>query len=186
MLSIAEIKRGLFSYQEATKGFVASFKNPADLLKAAEKTKHANVKSFDCFTPCPIHGLDHALGLKRTRISMCAFLYGCTGTSLALLMMWYMNIWDWPMDIGGKPSFALYKNLPAFIPVTFESTVLCAAHGMAITFFLRSKLLPGVEPHVIDERMSDDRFVMSIEVKNDSEKEAAHSAMKAAGAIYVK
>jgi hypothetical protein len=156
------------------------------VMHAIPKLQEKKFKITDVISPFPIHGLDHALGLKRTRISMCAFLYGCTGTSLALLMMWYMNIWDWPMDIGGKPSFALYKNLPAFIPVTFESTVLCAAHGMAITFFLRSKLLPGVEPHVIDERMSDDRFVMSIEVKNDTEKEAAHSAMKAAGAIYVK
>lgn len=156
------------------------------VMHAIPKLQEKKFKVTDVISPFPIHGLDHALGLKRTRISMCAFLYGCTGTSLALLMMWYMNIWDWPMDIGGKPSFALYKNLPAFIPVTFESTVLCAAHGMAITFFLRSKLLPGVEPLVIDERMSDDRFVMSIEVKNDSEKEAAHSAMKAAGAIYVK
>lgn len=156
------------------------------VMHAIPKLQEKKFKITDVISPFPIHGLDHALGLKRTRISMCAFLYGCTGTSLALLMMWYMNIWDWPMDIGGKPSFALYKNLLAFIPVTFESTVLCAAHGMAITFFLRSKLLPGVEPHVIDERMSDDRFVMSIEVKNDTEKEAAHSAMKAAGAIYVK
>lgn len=156
------------------------------VMHAIPKLQEKKFKITDVISPFPIHGLDHALGLKRTRISMCAFLYGCTGTSLALLMMWYMNIWDWPMDIGGKPSFALYKNLPAFIPVTFESTVLCAAHGMAITFFLRSKLLPGIEPHVIDERMSDDRFVMSIEVKNDTEKEAAHSAMKAAGAIYVK
>ena len=57
---------------------------------------------------------------------------------------------------------------------------------MVITFFLRSKLLPGVEPHVIDDRMADDRFVMSIEVKNDTEKAAAHAAMKEAGAIYVK
>ncbi|MFM8916267.1 MAG: quinol:electron acceptor oxidoreductase subunit ActD, partial [Bacteroidota bacterium] len=65
-------------------------------------------------------------------------------------------------------------------------TVLCAAHGMALTFFLRSKLLPGVEPHVIDDRMADDRFVMCIEVKDDAGKAAAHAAMKEAGAIYVK
>ena len=113
-------------------------------------------------------------------------MYGITDTSFALLMMWYMNIWDWPMDIGGKPSFALYKNLPAFIPVTFESTVLCAAHGMVITFYLRSKLLPGVETVIIDDRATDDQFVMAIEVKTDADKDAAHAAMKALGAMYVK
>lgn len=170
----------------STKMAYGVFEDEDIVLSAIPKLKEKKFKVTDVISPYPIHGLDHALGLKRTRISICAFLYGATGTSLALLMMWYMNIWDWPMDIGGKPSFNLYKNLPAFIPVTFESTVLCAAHGMAITFFLRSKLLPGVEPHVIDDRMADDRFVMSIEVKDDAEKAAAHAAMKEAGAIYVK
>lgn len=170
----------------STKMAYGVFEDDDVVLSAIPKLREKKFKVTDVISPFPIHGLDHVLGLKRTRISMTAFLYGCTGTSLALLMIWYMNIWDWPMDIGGKPSFALYKNIAAFIPVTFEVTVLCAAHGMAITFFLRSKLLPGVEPHVIDDRMADDRFVMSIEVKNDTEKAAAKAAMKEAGAIYVK
>jgi hypothetical protein len=170
----------------STKMAYGVFEDDDVVLSAIPKLKERKFKVTDVISPFPIHGLDHALGLKRTRISMAAFMYGATGTSLALLMMWYMNIFDWPMDIGGKPSFALYKNLPAFIPVTFEVTVLCAAHGMALTFFLRSKILPGVEPHVIDDRMADDRFVMSIEVKNDAEKAAAKAAMKEVGAIYVK
>jgi hypothetical protein len=170
----------------STKMAYGVFDDDDVVLHAIPKLREQKFNVVDVISPFPIHGIDNVLGLKRTRISMCAFLYGVTGTSLALLMMWYMNIWDWPMDIGGKPSFALYKNIPAFIPVTFEVTVLCAAHGMAITFFLRSKLLPGVEPHVIDQRMADDRFVMSIAVRNDSEKAAALTAMKNAGAMYVK
>jgi hypothetical protein len=95
-----------------------------------------------------------------------------------------MNIFDWPMDIGGKPSFALYKNLPAFIPVTFESTVLCAAHGMVITFYLRSKLLPGVEPKIYHPRQADDHFVMAVQVKDGNE-ETIKQALINAGAIEV-
>jgi hypothetical protein len=87
---------------------------------------------------------------------------------LALLMMWYMMIHDWPMDIGGKPNFTLFKNLPAFIPVTFESTVLCTAHGMVLTFYLRSKILPGVTPYIPDTRMTDDKLVMEIETDDPS------------------
>lgn len=170
----------------STKKAFGVFEDDDVVLSAIPKLKDRKFKVTDVISPFPIHGLDHALGLKRTRISMAAFMYGCTGTSLALLMMWYMNIFDWPMDIGGKPSFTLYKNLLAFIPITFEMTVLLAAHGMVITFFLRSKLIPGVEPHVIDDRMADDRFVMVIEVKDDAEKLAAHTAMKEVGAIYVK
>jgi hypothetical protein len=143
------------------------FDDEHKLMHAISALKQKGLNIVDVISPYPIHDLDDAIGLKRTRISICCFLYGATGTSLALLMMWYMNIFDWPMDIGGKPSFALYKNLPAFIPVLFESTVLCAAHGMVITFFLRSKILPGVEPKIIDPRQSDDRMVMAIKVKNN-------------------
>lgn len=170
----------------STKTVYGIFEDDHLVLEAIPKLRERNLKVTDVISPYPIHGLDDVLGLKRTRISVCAFLYGATGTSLALLMMWYMNVFDWPMDIGGKPSFALYKNLPAFIPITFEITVLCAAHGMAITFFLRSKLLPGVEPHVIDNRMADDRIVLSVQVNNDAEKNTAFAAMKELGALYTK
>lgn len=156
------------------------------LMKAIKSIRQKGIEIADVISPYPIHGIDRALGLKRTRISICCFLYGATGLSLALLMMWYMNIFDWPMDIGGKPSFALYKNLPAFIPVTFESTVLCAAHGMVITFFLRSKILPGVEPKIIDVRQSDDRMVMAIKVKSNQGASDFRSMLISEGAIEVK
>lgn len=162
------------------------FEDDDVLLKAIGSLKEKGLKIVDVISPYPIHGMDKALGLKRTRISICCFLYGATGTSLALLMMWYMNIFDWPMDIGGKPSFALYKNLPAFIPVTFESTVLCAAHGMVITFLLRSKILPGVEPKIIDVRQSDDRMVMAVQVKDNQTAADFRTMIMAEGAVEVK
>ena len=69
---------------------------------------------------------------------------------------------DWPMNIGGKPNFSLLENLPSFIPVTFEFTVLFAAHGMAITYLLRNKTLPGMPADNPYPRTTDDRFVMEI------------------------
>jgi hypothetical protein len=155
------------------------------LMKGIKTLKEHGIAVKDVISPYPIHGLDSAIGLNRTRISICCFLYGITGTCLALLMMWYMNIFDWPMDIGGKPSFALYKNLPAFIPVTFESTVLCAAHGMVITFYLRSKLLPGVEPYVIHPRQADDHFVMTVEA-DESKAATIETMLKQSGAVEIK
>ena len=144
------------------------------------------VKIKDVISPFPIHGLDHALGLRRSRISICSFLYGMTGCGLAILMTWYMMISDWPMDVGGKPNFAFYKNMPAFIPVIFESTIFCAAHGMVITFYLRSKLLPGVTAFCPDVRMTDDKIIMQVEV-SDAESEAkAASLLKEYGAEEVK
>jgi len=104
------------------------FQDDDVVLQAIATLRKKGLKVTDVISPFPIHGIDHALGLKRTRLAICCFIYGLIGCSLALTMVNYMNIFDWPMDIGGKPIFAFYKNLPAFIPVTFESTVLCAAH----------------------------------------------------------
>ncbi len=142
------------------------------LMSAVKNIRSKGGKIKEVYSPYPVHGLDKALGLKNTRISICAFLYGMTGCILALTMMWYMMIHDWPMDIGGKPNFTFLKNIPAFIPITFEGTVLCCAHGMVLTFYLRSWILPGVTPYVPDFRMTDDKFVMQIESTNASETKA--------------
>jgi hypothetical protein len=127
----------------------------------------------DSQTPFPVHGIEKLLKVPRTRISIAAFMFGATGTTLALWMMWYMMIHDWPLNIGGKPSFALYLNLPAFIPVTFEMTVFCAAHGMVITYLLRSKLLPGVTAHMPHPRITDDKFVLHVLTDEGKENETA-------------
>ena len=156
------------------------------LLHAIAHLRHDGIDVKDVVSPYPVHGMDEALGLERTRISVASFMFGITGTSLALLMLWYMNIHDWPMDIGGKPSFALFKNLPAFIPVTFESTVFCAAHGMVITFLLRCKILPGVEPEVIDPRSTDDHFTMKVRVWEDEKESDVIAKIKASGAVEIK
>ena len=76
---------------------------------------------------------------------------------------------DWPMNIGGKPSFAYYLNMPAFIPILFEMTVLFAAHLMVITYFFRSKLFPGQKASNPDVRTTDDKFLIEIETENENE-----------------
>ena len=78
------------------------------------------------------------------------------------------------MNIGGKPNFSYLENMLAFVPVTFEFTVLCAAHGMAITYLLVNKTLPGMPAQNPDPRTTDDRFVMEIRLSDNlqsSEKE---------------
>ncbi|TXI81761.1 MAG: DUF3341 domain-containing protein, partial [Flavobacteriales bacterium] len=117
----------------ANKVIYAVYEDPEQLKEGARKLVSNGIKVKDTWSPFPIHGIDPIIGVKRTRLAIVAFMFGITGTCLALLGIWYMNIFDWPMNIGGKPSFTLYQNLPAFIPVTFEFTVLCAAHGMSIT-----------------------------------------------------
>ena len=161
------------------------FNDEGVLMSAIKSLKEKGIKVADVISPYPVHGMDEAIGLNRTRISICCFLYGATGCALAILMMWYMNIFDWPMDIGGKPSFALYKNYPAFVPITFESTVLCAAHGMVITFYLRSKILPGVEPPIYHIRQADDHFVVKIQA-DQSQVKTIQGYLNENGAVEVK
>ena len=91
-------------------------------------------------------------------------------------------ILDWPQNIGGKPSFAYYLNMPAFVPIIFEMTVLFAAHLMVITYFFKSKLFPGQKATNPDVRTTDDKFLMEIE--SDDEK-AISSILKETGATEI-
>jgi hypothetical protein len=154
------------------------------LMEGCKKLRASGIRIADVFTPFPIHGLDTTIGLKRTRIAICAFIYGITGTGLATLMMWYMMVHDWPNDIGGKPSWNYYSAIPAFIPITFESTVFCAAHGMALTYFLRCWLIPGARPKNPDPRTTDDKFMIYLELNNE-QSQKADAILKETGASEV-
>ena len=146
----------------ANKVIYAVYDDPEQLKDGARKLVSSGIKVKDVFSPFPVHGLDPIIGIKRTRLGIVSFMFGITGTALAVLGIWYFNIFDWPMNIGGKPSFHYYQNVPAFIPVTFEFTVLCAAHGMAITYLIRNKTLPGMPARNPDPRSTDDKFIMEV------------------------
>ncbi|PWH84701.1 DUF3341 domain-containing protein [Brumimicrobium oceani] len=143
--------------------------NDDDVLKdGAKKLVAKGVKVADVFSPFPIHGLDPIIGLKETRLGIMAFIYGLTGLVLALIGMRYMMVTDWPMNIGGKPNFSFLENMLAFVPITFELTVLFAAHAMAITYFLVNKTIPGMPAENPDPRTTDDRFVMELRLSDNS------------------
>ena len=146
----------------ADKIIYAMYDDDDKLLDGARMLVSKGIHVNEVFSPMPIHGLDDVIGVRHTRLGIASFLYGLTGLMLATLGMKYFMIDDWMMNIGGKPSFSYLENLPAFIPITFEFTVLCAAHGMAITYLLRNKTLPGMPASNPDPRTTDDMFVMEI------------------------
>ncbi len=162
----------------------AIYDDEEPLMATAKELQTQKIRVKDVFSPFPIHGIDGVIGVPRTWIAICAFIYGLTGVLLATLMMWYMMIHDWPTDIGGKPSMAYYMNVPAFIPITFESTVLCAAHGMAITYYLRCWLVPGAKAKNPDPRTTDDKFLMVIETKEEN-KNQIESLLQKGGATEI-
>ena len=140
-----------------------------DVLKdGAKKLVSKGVKVSEVFSPFPIHGIDPIIGVKNTRLGIMAFIYGLTGLTLATIGMRYFMIVDWPMNIGGKPNFSYLENILSFIPISFEFTVLCAAHGMAITYLLLNKTLPGMPASNPDPRTTDDKFVIELRTSENS------------------
>lgn len=139
--------------------FIVSVYNDHDiLLKAVKKIRSQGIKIDEVFSPYPVHGLEHALGYKRSWMPQVAFMFGLLGCSLAILMQTLMMEVDWPMIVGGKP----YISIPDFVPVTFESTVLLAAFGMTFTFFGIQGMSPLTVPKVFDRRGTDDKHIMAI------------------------
>ena len=137
---------------------VGCFDDEAVLFPAVKKVRKAGYKIHDVYTPFPVHGLDHAMGLRETSIHTAGFIYAITGTTTAVAFISWIFTKDWPLNIGGKPHFAL----PAWIPITFELTVLFAAVGMVLTFCYLCNLAPFVKKHVFHPRATDDLFVMAI------------------------
>jgi hypothetical protein len=155
-----------------------------DVLLSAVKSIRAQKHHIEeVYTPFPVHGLDKALGLADTRISIMAFIYGCIGFSVAILMMNFIMIEDWPQNIGGKPSFSYLENMPAFVPIMFEMTVFFAAHLMVITFYLRSKLWPFKAAENPNPLTTDDKFLIEIEVHNNEKDLKA--LLKKTGAVSI-
>lgn len=153
------------------------------LLKAVKSIKDEKHPIEEVYTPFPVHGLDKVLGLEGTRIAIMSFIYGCIGFSVAVAMINYIMIVDWPQNIGGKPSFSFLENMPAFVPVMFEMTVFFAAHLMVITFYLRSKLWPFKEAENPNPLTTDDKFLVEVAVE-ENEKELT-TLLKKTGAIDI-
>jgi len=148
------------------------------LFPAVKKVRAAGYKIHDVYTPFPVHGLDHAMGLRETSLHTAGFIYGITGTTTALSFMSWVFTSDWPLNIGGKPHFPL----PAFIPITFELTVLFSAVGMVLTFCYLCQLAPFVKKHVFHPRQTDDKFVMAIELTGKSSADEVKNFLASVGA----
>src|SRR6187455_2115406 len=160
---------------------VACYDDEEVLFPAVKAVRNSGYKMHDVYTPFPVHGLDHVMGLKETDLHVAGFIYGIAGTSTALGFMGWIFTGDWPVNFGGKPHFAL----PAFIPITFELTVLFAAVGMVLTFCYLCQLSPFVKKHHFHPRATDDLFVMAIECSGKTNEGEVQAFLQNAGAKEV-
>jgi hypothetical protein len=143
-------------------GIAAQFSSPEDLLAAVKGARAEGYTKMDAFTPYPVHGLDRALGLRRSRLGYLVFGGGVVGAISALLLQWWTGAVDYPLVIGGKPLFAFEFS----IPVTFELTVLLASFG-AVFGMLAANGLPRLSHPVFRAEtfrgVTDDRYMLLIE-----------------------
>lgn len=137
------------------------FDDEVPLLQAVAKLRESNETIIDVLSPFPVHGLDEALSLKRSGIPVGGFIFGALGAVLAFgFQAWVFTV-SYPLIIGGKPFF----SAPAFIPITFEVTVLFAGLAMVAAFLIKSKLKPEIRFEPIDVRITDDRFIILVTAK---------------------
>ncbi len=147
---------------ENTYGLMASFDTPGEVMHAAEKVRDEGFKHWDVITPFPVHGMNEAMGISRSRVPVFTLLGGAAGFFGGMLMIWYMNAYDYPIVVGGKPMFS---PMYAF-PVSYELTILLAAFGAIIGMFILNRLPMHYHPamkHDAVDRASNDRFYIIIE-----------------------
>ena len=143
-------------------GLMAEFDDPEVVLDAANKAREAGYKRMEAYTPFPVHGLHEAVGFRDNRVPWVIFFSGLAGAAAGYGLQYFVSVIDYPMNVGGRP----LHSWPAFIPVTFETTVLFAAFG-AVLGMLALNGLPQPYHPVFNapdfDRASQDRFFLCIE-----------------------
>ncbi|MCF7826253.1 MAG: DUF3341 domain-containing protein [Candidatus Marinimicrobia bacterium] len=149
-----------------TLGALARFANPAELIEAAQKIRDAGYKKFDCHSPFPIHGMDDAMGLKRSPLGFIVGAATLTGATVGMSLQYWVAAVDYPLVISGKPFF----SWQAFIIVTFALFVLFGAFG-AVFGMLHLNRLPRLHHPVFYSdkfaKVTDDAFYVSIEAEDE-------------------
>lgn len=146
------------------------YDDDADLLKAVKEANKEHLEVYDVFTPFPVHGLDPLMGFSESRLHIAGFVFGAMGTLTAFLFMTWVFTRDWPIIFGGKP----YWSVPAFIPITFELTVLFSGIGMVVSYYIVNGLGFGVENPTLDDRITDDKFCIAFQTNGYSDAEIAN------------
>lgn len=168
-----------------TYGLLAEFTDIPEFVHAAEKCRDKGFRHWDCYAPLPVHGLDKAMGLKRSKVPLFTFLGGLTGFCTGMLITWFMNGYDYPLNVGGKPYWS-----PIFpFPIMYELTILLAAFGTLGGMFLLN-LLPRHHHPIFDYpdflKSGDDTCFIVIERRDPAyDEKVTREFLESLGALKV-
>ena len=123
-------------------GVMAEFDNPSELVAAARRTYEAGYRRINGYSPYPIEELWEAIGFHHTRLPVIVLIGGILGGLGGFFMQYYLSVYEYPINVGGKP----FNSLPAFIPITFEMTILCAALAAVFGMLALNKLPQPYHP----------------------------------------
>ncbi|MGF1508109.1 MAG: DUF3341 domain-containing protein [Myxococcota bacterium] len=143
-------------------GAVAEFQTAAEIFHACEQVRDAQFTKWDALTPFPVHGLEKAMGLTRSRLPFFVFVIGLSGAAGAMLLQWWTSAVDYPIIIAAKP----YFSWQAFIPITFEVMVLFSAASAVLSMLFLNRLPRWYHPLLKYQRFgraTDDKFFIAIE-----------------------
>jgi hypothetical protein len=143
-------------------GVIAEFETAADVLHAAEKVRDAGFRQWDVYTPFPVHGMDRAMGMRNSKVGWFSFIGGVTGYTLGMLMIWWMNAYDYPIVVGGKPMFSPFSAFPP----SYELTILLGSFGSLFGMLFLNRLPRLYHPLLKNRRFAlatHDRFFVVIE-----------------------
>ncbi|HSN97178.1 MAG TPA: DUF3341 domain-containing protein [Candidatus Nanopelagicales bacterium] len=146
-------------------GLMGYFATPAEIYHACEELRDAGYTHFDAHTPFPVHGLEHAMGLKPSKLPWLVLTGGATGLMSAIALAWYTQYFDYPLLISGKPAF----SYQIFIPIFFELTILLSALTCFVSVWALGKLPAHFHPtmtHPAFQRATDDAFFISVEARD--------------------
>jgi mono/diheme cytochrome c family protein len=149
-------------------GVLAEFDTPGDLIKAARKVRDAGYNDFDCYSPFPVHGIDEAMGIKRTILPLLVFGGGITGCVLGFLLQWYCNAYAWHWNVSGKPLWT-FPVTPNNVPIGFETTILLSVFTSFFGMWILNQLPQVWHPFFRLDRfakVTDDGFFLGVESKD--------------------
>src|SRR4030095_580612 len=170
---------------EGNYGLMAQFDSPSAIVAAARHTYEAGYRRINAYSPFPIEELSEAIGYHRASVALCPLICGILGALCGFTLQYWTAAFDYPLNVGGRPLL----SLPAFIPITFECTVLLAAFGAFIGSLLMNRLPQPYHPAFnvpAFTRASQDRFFLCVRSDDPKYNEARTRAfLEGLGAIEV-